>query len=66
VLITPLLYALGEALGAGIVVSLLVKGALGTLLFGGITYLAERRTAHEVYDLVVDNLLRGGGDDQTA
>lgn len=58
VALTPLTFLLGQAVGGGVVVSLFVKGIAATLLFGGITFLAERRTVREVIALVSENLLK--------
>lgn len=57
--LSPALYLLGEVVGAGVWLSLFIKGTAATVLFGGFTYLIERRTAHEVIALVRENLFAG-------
>ncbi len=71
-LLVPLLYALGWVVQGGLVVSLLLKfvislllkAVLALVLFGGISFLLERKRFGEVYGLVVDNLLRKPKEDE--
>jgi O-antigen/teichoic acid export membrane protein len=66
VLLTPFLYGVGQAVGAGVIVSLLLKGLIGVTLFGGVVYLLEREAVGEVLARVRD-LWRVGlaGDEES-
>lgn len=66
--LTPAVYALGAAVGGGIVVTLILKAAVGAATFAGIVYMLEHRQVREVWALVRHNLLwRGeGADAETA
>lgn len=60
--LSPVVYALGGAIGGGVLVSLLLKGAVATVLFGAAVLLVERDGLREVYALVAEHLLSPADD----
>lgn len=63
-ILAPGLYLLGQVVAMPVLVSLVVKSAIGVIVFGGTVLLFERDSLGEIYDLAVDNLLNRQAEEE--